>query len=239
MHTHDFYEFFYVLNGKAIHNINGENQALSKGSFVFIRPNDIHQYSFFNDYDMELLSIGVSGRLISKACQYLQLNVDEFVTPTLPTHVILEGADFWKVSETLNTINLKEPGMERRQYFMSLLPNILYQMKHSKHQEVTLLPIWLTSLLEEMNKYDNYVEGLPRMLHLSKVSQEHLTREFRRFLGITPTEYINMKRINQAAELLLKHKQEIIDVCYTCGFNNVSYFYEVFNKPITVPQSSL
>lgn len=37
-HTHDFYEFFYVLKGKAIHDINGQKIALSQGTLVFIRP---------------------------------------------------------------------------------------------------------------------------------------------------------------------------------------------------------
>ena len=229
-HTHDFYEFFYVLNGKAIHNINGEKQVLSKGAFAFIRPKDMHQYSFFNDYDMELLSIGVSSWIIEEACHYLKIAIEEFDAPKLPGHIILDGADYWKMSEELNLIAKKEPGKERQQFFMSLLPSMLYHLQHSENREATLLPIWLSSLLEQMNRKENYIEGLAKMLELSKVSQEHLTREFRRFLGISPTEFINLKRINYAAELLLERKYGTLDICYMCGYNNMSHFYDVFNK---------
>ena len=229
-HTHDFCEFFYVVNGKAIHNINDEIQVLSKGALVFIRDKDIHQYSFFNDYDMELISIGVTNRIIEETCNYLKMDVNELQKPLLPGHVILDGADYWKMAEELKLIAIKDPGIKRRQYFMSLLPSMLYRIMHSENREVVILPRWLSSLIEEMNVKKNFIEGLPKMLELSKVCQEHLTREFRRFLGISPTEFINMKRINYAAELLLERKYGILDICYMCGYNSMSYFYENFTK---------
>jgi AraC-like DNA-binding protein len=229
-HTHDFFEFFFVLNGKAIHLINGEKQVISKGSFVFIRPKDAHQYNFINDYDMELLSLGVSNKIMKETCQYLGIKEETFITPKLPNHISFEGSDYWKMSEALLQIDKKEPGLERRRYFMSLLPNLLYQILYSKNKDLTILPIWLSALLEEMNKQENYIAGLSRMLDLSDVSREHLTREFRRFLGISPTEFINIKRMNYASDLLLKRKYGILDICYMSGYNNVSYFYKVFEK---------
>lgn len=44
LHTHDFYEIFLVAEGKAIHEVNGSSQLLSKGSLVYIRPSDTHYY---------------------------------------------------------------------------------------------------------------------------------------------------------------------------------------------------
>ena len=52
LHTHDFYEFFYIVRGKAIHEINGENQILSEGDFVLIRTWDAHKYSFLDNFDI-------------------------------------------------------------------------------------------------------------------------------------------------------------------------------------------
>ena len=88
----------------------------------------------------------------------------------------------------------------------------------------------MNQLLSAMNDPPNFVSGLDSMLRLSNISQEHLTREFRRHLGITPTEYINFKRISYASELLLQRKYEILDICYMSGFNNLTYFYKIFRK---------
>ena len=57
IHTHDFYELFLVSHGGAIHAVNGRSQLLSEGSFVLMRPRDVHRYDFFNNADFELLDI--------------------------------------------------------------------------------------------------------------------------------------------------------------------------------------
>jgi AraC family cel operon transcriptional repressor len=72
--------------------------------------------------------------------------------------------------------------------------------------------------------------GLDAMIKLANFSQEHLTREFHKHLQMTPTEYINIKRINYASDLLLQQKYKIVDVCYMSGFNNLTYFYKIFHK---------
>jgi len=81
-----------------------------------------------------------------------------------------------------------------------------------------------------MSKPENYIAGLPKLLELAHSSQEHLTREFRRHLDLSPTEFINMKRLNYAAELIIEGKMEITEICYACGFNNLSHFYHCFKK---------
>ena len=57
------------------------------------------------------------------------------------------------------------------------------------------------------------------------MSQEHLTRSFRRYIGMTPTEYINGKRLSLAAQLLLQGDMPVIEICGACGFNSLSRIY--------------
>lgn len=230
LHTHSFFEFFYVLKGKATHDINGQTMLLNQGTLVFIRPRDVHQYSFINDYDMELLSIGIDSTLITQACDYLGISVDELKKPELPLQVVFEGRAHWDMVDKLFAIKKKECGEDRRTYFKSILPDLLYRILYTEERQEKTLPVWLSRLVKEMSQPQNYLEGLTRMLQLSEVSQEHLNREFRRYFEMTPTEFINMKRVNHGAALLLEKKNNILDVCYSCGFNNLSYFYKVFEK---------
>ena len=58
LHTHDFYEIFYVNKGKAIHCVNGERIVVSSGAFVFIRPWDVHSYDSLNYSEFQMTSIG-------------------------------------------------------------------------------------------------------------------------------------------------------------------------------------
>ena len=134
------------------------------------------------------------------------------------------------MSKKLLHIGKTAIGQDRRQYFLSVLPELLYQVYHAPTDNMFLFPSWLSLLVEQMEKPSNFVKGLPRMLHLSGVSQEHLNRTFKKYFGLTPTAYINMKRVNYCAELLSEKQADILDACYKSGFNNVGYFYQVFRS---------
>lgn len=85
-----------------------------------------------------------------------------------------------------------------------------------------------------MEEPENFIEGLPRLISLANVSQEYLNRSFRRYLHMSPTEFINMRRMDFAASLILENRMEIIDICQECGFRNLSYFYRVFQPAVWV-----
>ena len=44
----------------------------------------------------------------------------------------------------------------------------------------------------------------------------------------TPSKYINELRLSYAANLLASSNLNATDVCYECGFQNVSWFYNEF-----------
>ena len=48
LHTHNHYELFIISEGTAYHLINDSVQTVKKGDLFFIRPNDMHSYSFFH-----------------------------------------------------------------------------------------------------------------------------------------------------------------------------------------------
>ncbi len=230
LHCHDFYEIFYVVSGKAIHRINDTTQVISEGSLFFLRPNDLHTYSFLNHYDMELLSCGIQPELVGSTCRFLGLDCGFIYAPKLPPYLIVESSRRFDILEDLKQIARIPAGDKRTQYFLSIFPKLLYLFHNSQPVSPVILPLWLKNLLEEMERPENFVAGLEKMLVLSNVRQEHLNREFRRCLDITPTEYINMKRMNYAGKLLLERKHEILDICFLCGYNNLSYFYRIFQK---------
>lgn len=230
IHTHSFFEFFFVLKGKAIHHINGEREILSRGDLVLIRPNDVHYYSFLDHYDMELLTCGIENAMMEDACRYLRISPEDFMEANLPIRIRFDDSDYWPVAEAFLGIGKRTPGMERRRYMLSLLPELLYRMLHAEPNQHLRLPSWLTKLVAEMEKPENFVEGLPRMIELPGVTQEHMTRVFKKHMEMTPTQFISLKRINYSADLLRNGETDILDVCYRSGFKSVSSFYQAFKK---------
>lgn len=91
IHTHDFYELFLVPKGKAIHQVNGGNQFLTEGSFVLMRPDDVHKYDFFNNYDFEIMNLGIPQSLFHEILAYTMLDGERITSAALPPHVVLSG----------------------------------------------------------------------------------------------------------------------------------------------------
>jgi len=92
------------------------------------------------------------------------------------------------------------------------------------------IPYWLENLITEMNKPENFTAGLGRMLELACVSQNHLNREMKKHFGLTPTEFINSKRVVYASELVTENKLSVMEICGIYGFESPSNFYYNFRK---------
>lgn len=69
------------------------------------------------------------------------------------------------------------------------------------------------------------------------MSQTHFFRSFKNELGISPVDFINNERIAAAKNFLENTTKSIAEICYACGFNNISYFNKVFKKATNLTPS--
>lgn len=89
---------------------------------------------------------------------------------------------------------------------------------------------------DRLQKIFSYVESnYDREIHietaatLANLTLPAFCNFFKKATQITFTEFVNQYRINKACTMLLEDKN-IIDCCYSCGFNNISYFNRIFKK---------
>ena len=227
LHTHDFYELFLVPQGSAVHVVNGQTQLLTEGSLVLIRPADEHKYEFLNNSDFEIINIGIPLPVFLRLCQYLDVDRSLFDEPAVsPLRVLSGGVLRDAQKKLLENQSIPDPEVSYR-HMLSVFP-YLVGLFLAMPEETNRLPSWLAALLDQMDRPEHFIPGLPHMLDLANLSQEHLTRSFRRYLGVTPTAFINAKRLGYAAELLLNQDLPVIEVGAQCGFNSQSHFYRLF-----------
>ncbi len=229
IHTHDFYEIFYVAKGRAMHNINGESECCTAGTLQLIRPADCHAYSFINRYDMELISIGISREIMQQIAEFCEMNLEEIESRAMPLSAIFDANRAESVLRAVAEIGKIEGADKRRAYVKPLIACLLHDLMDMSAQSAKI-PAWLDTLIAEMNVPENYKAGLKRMVELSHVTQNHLNREMKKYLGMTPTEFINSRRIALAADLLLENAHSITEIAELCGFETLSNFYDNFNK---------
>jgi AraC-like DNA-binding protein len=62
------------------------------------------------------------------------------------------------------------------------------------------------------------------------ISKSQLYRKMMLLVGNSPNSFLQNYRLQKSLHLLSKHKQNISDVAYDCGFNSPSYFSKCFRK---------
>ncbi|MBK5196072.1 MAG: helix-turn-helix transcriptional regulator, partial [Proteiniphilum sp.] len=71
---------------------------------------------------------------------------------------------------------------------------------------------------------------LKEIASVARMNQTAFCRFFLDKTGKTCTQYINSLRINYACKLLQEKKSTITEICYECGFNNISNFNRQFKQ---------
>jgi len=62
------------------------------------------------------------------------------------------------------------------------------------------------------------------------LSKFHFAREFKKNVGMTTVNYINILRCEKARKMLSSGNYRVFEVLDECGFENASYFTKVFKK---------
>ena len=80
----------------------------------------------------------------------------------------------------------------------------------------------------------NYMENL----HLADVaaalhtSASHASHLFRKENGLSPMQYVALRRIGEAQNLLINTKMSVTDIAAQVGYNNSNYFQNVFHHAL-------
>lgn len=236
MHDHDFYEFFLITKGSAKHNVNGKIQNLREGSLVFIRPSDCHTYDKNTDIECQFINVVFSKLTLEKIldCFDNDFPIEELINAPLPPVVHLMAGEKSMLKATLEELNLFHQSditllkIKLRSILIEIFTKYFINLNFSNIN--TDSPKWLKKLYVELQKPTNFKYGLSYIENNTNKSKEHICRCFKKYLNTTPTAYINQLRINYAANLLCYSDFEIIDICFDCGFQNLSHFYHLFKK---------
>ena len=84
----------------------------------------------------------------------------------------------------------------------------------------------LTKIFKDFNKKITVKE----LSDLCNISEYHFVRTFKKETGLTAIQYIINYRISLAETLLKTTESTIEEIAYSCGFDDVSYFYRCYKK---------
>jgi AraC family cel operon transcriptional repressor len=237
LHTHNFWEVFWVTEGKAAHWINGQIEELQIGDLVLIRPSDIHCYrvaprspfSFFNIAFPCRAWEGFAGGFLEAG---RRTALEESEKPLLTT---LRPASLENMKDRGEKFVRSSPQVAGALPLAPLLATVVEALLPTVSQAPLVGPHWLQECLAELETPKGLGEGLPLLLRISGVTPSHLSRVFREATGQSPTGYILEKRLLRATSLLAGSTCSVGEIALECGFENLSYFHRAFRARFGLP----
>lgn len=88
----------------------------------------------------------------------------------------------------------------------------------------------LKKVLQYIGEHYSSPIRLFELAELVNMNEQYFCRYFKKNIGKTITEYINVIRVEKAATALAETEDKIIDIAAACGFDNIGYFIRRFKK---------
>lgn len=88
----------------------------------------------------------------------------------------------------------------------------------------------LKKVLQYIGEHYSSPIRLSELAELVNMNEQYFCRYFKKNIGKTITEYINVIRVEKAATALAETEDKIIDIASACGFDNIGYFIRRFKK---------
>lgn len=212
----------FRIQGDADLTFENESLHAETGSVLFVPANCTYE---------------IQSQAEEALCINLDIFSNEPVQPQLftPKNVPVLADAFQSIYQTWNS---KRPGYYHK--CMSLLYTILSQLDKQcsvAYQSSSFLSIKAAILYmhEHFMDPDLKVSTLCSMVNLSDTQ---FRRHFYEIYQTTPVKYLQLLRINYAADLLINSTLNIDEVSYMSGFSDPKYFCFVFKKLKHQPPSA-
>lgn len=219
------FQLLYVAAGKAFFQFGEEYMEVPAGHMALYRPDTVQYYEYFVSDQPEVCWIHFTGRDADKLLG--QTGFDQ-------ANVVYCGTntDYVEIfRHIIQELQLKRPCFET---FVELYFRQLLAVVNRSQLEIKSTRYKNSKEMEEIVHYFNEyysqeicIEDYAKSRHMSVC---WLIRSFKRYMGVTPLQYIASIRINKAKELLKGTNYSIQEIADIVGYNNSLYFSRIFKK---------
>lgn len=241
LHSHDYFQVYFVLSGKIIHHLENTCASLVNGDVFILPPNIPHYIEVSQDVDFYSMSftsdyfqrINDSNKLIYDFLYYLKTATLKNIHPKISlsydnsifAKTIIERIMYEFSSDNTGKAELIK---ECVSVLLSLLARIYFEEK-ADALSIMLNKNAIVHCIEYINNHFDEDITLSEMAKLSAMSKTRFCAMFYSITGDTFKNYLNNTRIKKAVEYISKG-EKISVVSSLCGYSNFSTFYRNFKK---------
>ncbi|WP_166245475.1 AraC family transcriptional regulator [Paenibacillus turpanensis] len=223
-HTLGWHTLLWFRQGQGGIMIDGKRYALSRKKWFVLGPQAIVQLHLLDEIGQDWLAL--QFELLEEVAprQYAPAEWTDPVELLYPQEHLFQQQLEQLESRLVSSFALD--AMKANLLFQELIYDLLQQQSNEKLENG--LDHAISRTIDYMNK--NYMKRISRdqLAELAGVSADYYTRSFKNKVGMSPIEYLNEVRMNQAKQLLLQSNESFRSIAQHVGFTDEFYFSRKF-----------
>lgn len=234
LHSHDFWEFSYVLKGSVKHYVNFDyTETLTPGYLLIFRPSDIHSFDDINEVNCNHRDILFSTRLFKEICDFVNTDIyNNLLSSPAPISIPLSEENEKDLEELLNNFNSIDSSKMTIKYsiaksigaYLLILYNFYICFKTEKYSKE------FNKLLSILKSPSVLQKGIPELVKKAGYSHGHLCRLFTKSTGKTLLFSLTKYRMLFAASLLKNTDIGLDEISTRVGYESISHFISTFRS---------
>ncbi len=242
MHMHDEFELNFIENGKGVRRIVGDSiEEIGDYELVLLGSKNLeHVWEQGNCESKSIREITIQfspelfmANLITKN----QFESIQKMFEKAQLGLYFPISAIMRVYPMVNSLTKDEPGF----YQVMKLLTLMYELSLCDGTRMlsssSFAKIEVSADSRRVHKVEEYINKsysqeirLPQLAQMVGMTPVSFSRFFKLRTGKNLSDYIIDIRLGYATRMLVDSTKSIAEICYDCGFNNLSNFNRIFKK---------
>ncbi len=224
-HIHSCCEIYFNLAGDVSFWANNRLYPIKSGDLIVTRPGDVH------------LCVYNSASVHEHFCLWFEYGkntpLGEYLGSLFASNHYSLGENKEKLANMLSELKKMdendENGFLRTAKLYESFVFLRENCKPSSDVPPETMPPEMQAIVDDLNKNFAQFNHISDILTQYYISQATLNRWFRKYLRVSPREFLEAKKLAHAKKLL-SDGHSVTETCMLAGFSDCSHFISVFKK---------
>lgn len=228
IHDHDYFEFYVILSGKYKTYLNDEKIIGSPYEAYLVRPTDIHRL-VAHEGKVKHLNIMFKSSFFRKHCDGISKDIFKTIIESENIKLKLDLIEVDKITALLNSTKNDADGNYQLAFslvFNEIIGLIVSQLNLLNKNK----PAWLIDITNKISSVENFHLTVKEIVEQSHYSHTHMSRLFKKTMGISIVKYMQNIKLNYATKYLIYSNKDVYEISNILGFSNASHFNHIFKE---------
>lgn len=224
-HIHNHIEIFFNISSDVSFLVGNRLYSVEQGDAVFSRANEIHVciYNSAQNHEYYCFWIDADEETLQKLLPVENNNFNPLLS--------YDEATKTKIKKSLDHLysfqNNPSKNLEKTIALLTLLS--LIKNNHDYEESKETIPLALQNIIDDVHVNFAEINHVKDILARHFVSSATLNRWFKKYIHLSPREYLESKKLAHASKLLAQGVS-VTESCYQAGFSDCSHFIVLFKK---------